>query len=57
MEEKNPFLDEKIDFESPNKNIIPITTSIENDGKLSIGGCSLEELVKNMIPLFIFWMK
>ena len=46
MEEKQSFLKQKIDFTSPNKNIVPITTSIGEDGKLSIGGCSLEELVK-----------
>ena len=41
MEEKKSFLNQKIDLESPNKNIVPITTSVENDGKLSIGGCSI----------------
>ena len=46
MEEKKSFLKQKIDFSSPNKNIVPITTSIGGDGKLSIGGCSIEELVK-----------
>jgi len=46
MEEKKSFLKQKIDLESPNKNIMPITTSIESDGKLSVGGCSIEELVK-----------
>ena len=44
--EKNSFLKEKIDLKSPNKNITPITTSIGSDGKLSIGGCSIEDLVK-----------
>ena len=54
MEEKNSFLKEKIDLKSPNKNIVPITTSIENDGKLAIGGCSIEELVKKYdSPLYI----
>ena len=46
MEEKESFLKQKIDVDSPNKNIVPITTSIGSDGKLSIGGCSIEELVK-----------
>ena len=32
MEEKKSFLKQKIDFESPNKNIVPITTSIDRDG-------------------------
>ncbi len=54
MEEKKFFLKQKIDFESPNKNIVPITTSIGSDGKLSIGGCSIEELVKKYdSPLYI----
>ena len=41
MEEKQSFLKQKIDLESPNKNIVPITTSIGGDGKLSVGGCSI----------------
>ena len=54
MEEKQSFLKQKIDSESPNKNIVPITTSIERDGKLSVGGCSIEELVKKYdSPLYI----
>ena len=54
MEEKKSFLQQKIDIKSPNKNIVPITTLIGNDGKLSIGGCSIEELVnKYDSPLYI----
>ena len=54
MEEKESFLKQKIDLKSPNKNIVPITTSIGSDGKLSIGGCSIEELVKKYdSPLYI----
>ena len=54
MEEKQSFLKQKIDLESPNRNIMPITTSIERDGKLSVGGCSIEELVKKYdSPLYI----
>ncbi len=54
MEEKKSFLKQKIDLESPNKNIVPITTSIGSDGKLSIGGCSIEELVQKYdSPLYI----
>ena len=45
MEEKKSFLKQKIDLESPNKNIVPISTSIGSEGKLSVGGCSIEELV------------
>ena len=54
MKEKISYLKEKIDVKSPNKNIVPITTSIETDGKLSIGGCCIEELVKKYdSPLYI----
>ena len=54
MEEKKSFLKQKIDIKSPNKNIVPITTLIGSDGKLSIGGCSIEELVnKYDSPLYI----
>ena len=54
MEEKQSFLKQKIDLESPNRNIVPITTSIEGDGKLSVGGCSIEELVKKYdSPLYV----
>ena len=54
MEEKKSFLKEKIDLKSPNKNIVPITTIIGSDGKLSVGGCSIEELVnKYDTPLYI----
>jgi len=54
MEDKKSFLKEKIDIKSPNKNIVPLTTSVGTDGKLSIGGCSIEELVKKYdSPLYI----
>ena len=54
MEEKTSFLHNKIYLESPNKNIVPITTSINNDGKLSIGECSIEDLIKKYdSPLYI----
>ena len=54
MEENKSFLTQKIDLKSPNRNIVPITTSIGNDGKLYIGGCSIEELIKKYdSPLYI----
>ena len=54
MEEKKSFLKQKIDHKSPNRNIFPITTSIGNDGQLSIGGCSIKDLVKKYdSPLYI----
>ncbi len=54
MEEKNYFLKQEIDLNSPNKNIVPITTSVGNDGMLWVGGCSIESLVKKYdSPLYI----
>ena len=54
MKEKISFLKNKIDFDSPNKNIVPLTTSIDRSDKLLIGGCSIEDLVKKYdSPLYI----
>ena len=53
MKEKNSFFDNEIDFESPNKNIVPLTTTI-NNGQLFIGGCSVQKLVENYdSPIYI----
>ena len=54
MKEKISFLKNKIDLISPNKNIVPVTTSIDSNEKLNIGGCSIEDLVKKYdSPLYI----
>ena len=54
MQDKNSFLKNKIDFKSPNKNIVPITTEIDEKNKLTIGGCSIEDLVKKYdSPLYL----
>jgi len=54
MTEKSSFLKNKIDLNSPNRNIIPITTKINSKGELTIGGCSIQELVKKYdSPLYI----
>ena len=54
MIEKLSFLKNKIDLNSPNKNIVPVTTSIDNNEKLYIGGCSIEDLVRKYdSPLYI----
>ena len=54
MKEKKSFLEQDIDPKSPNKNIVPITTKIGSDGNLSIGGCSIKELIKKYdSPLYI----
>ena len=54
MNFKKSFLKNRINADSPNKNIVPVTTSIDNANKLSIGGCSIEDLVlKYDSPLYI----
>ena len=54
MKEKISFLKSKIDLNSPNKNIVPLTTTIETNQKLYIGGCSIEDLVRKYdSPLYI----
>ena len=54
MNEKTSFLKNRIDLSSPNRNIVPVTTSINSKGELSVGGCSIEELVKKYdSPLYI----
>ncbi len=54
MREKTSFLKNKIDFSNPNKNIIPVTTLIDKNGSLSIGGSLIEDLVKKYdSPLYI----
>ena len=54
MTEKTSFLTNKIYLDSPNKNIVPVTTKIDKNGTLFIGGCSIEELVKRYdSPLYI----
>ncbi len=53
MKDKKSFISNEIDFENPNRNIVPLTTTI-NNGKLFIGGCSVEQLIKNYdSPLYI----
>ena len=54
MNLKTSFLKNRIDADSPNKNIVPVTTSIDNANNLSIGGCSIKDLVlKYDSPLYI----
>ncbi len=54
MTDDVPFLKNKIDFDSPNKNIVPLTTKLENNGTISIGGCLIDDLVeKYSSPLYI----
>ena len=42
MEQKQSFLKQKIDLESPNRNIVPITTNIGGDVN-----CQLSVQLKN----------
>ncbi len=54
MKEKTSFLKNEICENSPNKNIVPVTTTIDSNNQLSIGGCNLEELVnKYDSPLYV----
>ena len=54
MNVKTSFLKNKIDVNSPNKNIVPVTTIIDSDKNLNIGGCSLEDLVRKYdSPLYV----
>ena len=54
MNVQTSFLKNKIHENSPNKNIVPITTTIDSAQKLFIGGCSLEDLVRKYdSPLYV----
>ena len=54
MEDKISFLKDNINLHSPNKNIVPVTTIIDKDQKLNIGGCCIEDLVRKYgSPLYI----
>ena len=55
MNVKTSFLKNKINEDSPNKNIVPVTTTINSENKLFIGECSLEDLVRKYdSPLYGF---
>jgi len=42
------------ELESPNRNLTPITTSIDADGHLVVGGCQLEDLARTYgTPLYV----
>ena len=54
MNVKTSFLKNKINEDSPNKNIVPLTTTINSENKLFIGECSLEDLVRKYdSPLYV----
>ncbi len=54
MNVKTSFLKNKIYSNSPNKNIVPVTTTINSSHKLIIGGCSMEDLVRKYdSPLYV----
>ena len=46
MEVNSSFLKNRIFFESPNKNIVPISTTIDENGNLSIANCSINNLIE-----------
>ncbi len=50
----NSFLKNDIDFNNPNRNIVPLTTKVDETGQLSIGSCSLLHLVEKYgSPLYL----
>ena len=54
MNINSSFLKNKIYANSPNKNIVPVTTTINSAHKLFIGGCSMEDLVRKYdSPLYV----
>ena len=43
------------DMDSPNRNIAPISSEINESEKLLVGGCQLSELAKKYgTPLYVF---
>ena len=54
MEKKIHFLKNDINFNEPNKNIVPLTTLIDKDDNLTVGGCSINDLINRYgSPLYI----
>ena len=54
MKENSSFLKNKISFDSPNRNIVPISTTIDKNGNLSIGDCSINDLIERYgSPLYL----
>ena len=54
MEVKTQFLKNKLNYDNPNKNIVPLTTKIDVNESLSIGDCSINDLVNRYgSPLYI----
>tara|TARA_Y100001978_G_scaffold201235_1_gene219129 strand:- start:108 stop:1481 length:1374 start_codon:yes stop_codon:yes gene_type:complete len=54
MEENSTFLKNKIIFESPNRNIIPVSTEIDKNGNLSLADCSITSLIERYgSPLYL----
>ena len=54
MEKKIHFLKNDINFNEPNKNIVPLTTLIDKDDNLTVGGCYINDLISRYgSPLYI----
>ena len=54
MEENLSFLKNKIFFDSPNRNIVPVSTTIDQNGNLSIADCSISDLIERYgSPLYL----
>tara|TARA_Y100000589_G_scaffold54900_1_gene45502 strand:- start:135 stop:1466 length:1332 start_codon:yes stop_codon:yes gene_type:complete len=54
MKENSSFLKNKIFLDSPNRNIVPISTTIDKNGNLSIAECSINNLIERYgSPIFL----
>ena len=50
----NNLFQDNVDFNSPNKNIFPITTNLSEDGEIFVGGCRLSDLANRFgTPLYV----
>ena len=48
-----PF-EAEADRSSPNRNLTPITTALDPEGRLTVGGCTLSELARTYgTPLYV----
>jgi len=49
-----PWADGDIDLESPNRNLAPISTELDSQGRLRVGGCLLSDLAARFgTPLYV----
>ena len=54
MSKNSSFLKNKIFFDSPNRNIVPVSTTVDKNGELRIANCSINRLIEKYgSPLYI----